>query len=277
MKYNLVPSGNASDPDIKYIYILPSSFEASHYSIAYPSCKTEDILNRKIIIRTYKGCSPQALGEIKSKLKKILRNQQTISTDKVNMKLTFGIGVFILGIVNWFIPDPLPFIDELLFTLGGGLLTWKSWSSRRTKLPLLEEQIYRFVYNGGIPEVEMDGVLSIIFKAIKCKHNPLSSDEKVEGLDSIELESLWITRYLNLQDHILSGNILFLNLKKLMQVLEKVFPIKKLVKIESINKNRKIRERIKNLKQDVIEQTGISENALAVYIELYRTSLSFLD
>ena len=200
MNYNLIPSVNADNSDIIYIYILPSSFEGSSYSIAYPDYKTEDILAGKISIRIFDGCSLDALKEIEDKLKERLQKKHVKYAERLNTLFTAGIGVLILGIINWIVPDPLPLVDELLFTIGGGLTAWKAWNDRKTKLPALAEQTWRYAYEGVRPEVETDSILTAIFKSIRCRIDPSAAGEVVNGLDAIEIESLWMTRYLNIQD-----------------------------------------------------------------------------
>ena len=270
MKYNLIPSGNVNSSGTIYIYILPSSFEGSSYSIAYPDFKAEDILSRKIIIRTFDGCSPDALSEIEDKVKEILQKRRLKYVERLNTLFTAGIGVFILGVINWVIPDPLPLVDELLFTVGGGITAWKAWNDRKVKLPVLIEQTYRYSYEGGRPEVETDSILSAIFKSIRCRVDPLAAGEKIEDLDTIEIESLWLTRYLNKQDLLASEESSTSSLENLFRIIEKVFPVKVLVKLERKKQSPKIRGRLQKLKQEAINKTGVSDDALAIYIEFYR-------
>jgi len=270
MKYNLIPSGNVNSSGTIYIYILPSSFEGSSYSIAYPDFKAEDILSRKIIIRTFDGCSPNALSEIEDKVKEILQKRRLKYVERLNTLFTAGVGVFILGVINWVIPDPLPLVDELLFTIGGGITAWKAWNDRKVKLPVLIEQTYRYSYEGGRPEVETDSILSAIFKSIRCRVDPLAAGEKIEDLDTIEIESLWLTRYLNKQDLLASEESSTSSLENLFRIIEKVFPVKVLVKLERKKQSPKIRGRLENLKQETINKTGVSDDALAIYIEFYR-------
>ncbi len=270
MKYNLVPSNKTEDSDLKYIYILPSSFEGSEYSIAYPDCKAEDILAQKISIRIFDGCSPKAITDIESTLKEVLKKKQLKYIERLNTLFTAGVGVFILGIINWVIPDPLPLVDELLFTVGGGIAAWKAWKDRKVKLPALVEQTFRYGYDGIRPEDKTDSFLTLIFKSIRCKIDPLSAGEKIDGMDSIEIESLWMTKYLNIQDLpalVKSGNY---DLKDLIQVVERIFPVKKLIKLEAKKQRGDIRERLKNLKQETIRKTGVSNDALVVFVEFYR-------
>ncbi|MCF6335795.1 MAG: hypothetical protein L3J12_08645, partial [Spirochaetales bacterium] len=163
MRYNLVPSGNTDNSDISYIYVLPSSFEGSYDSIVYTQFKDTDSLAGKLSVQVFSGCSPDALTEIAEELKDRLQKKQIKYTDRLNTIFTMGIGIFILGIINWVIPDPLPFVDELFFTLGGGIMAWKTWSARRNKLPVLVGQIHRYAYNGGRPEVEKNNILNTIF------------------------------------------------------------------------------------------------------------------
>ncbi len=270
MKYNLVPSSKAESPNIKYIYILPSSSEGSEYSIVYPDLKAEDIIARKIIISIFDGCSGDALNDIESILKDLLHKKQLKYMERLNTILTAGVGVFILGIINWLIPDPLPFIDELLFSAGGGLTVWKALKDRKVKLPELVDKIYRYRYEGGSQEVEADPFLTLIFKSIRCKLDPLAAGEQIDGMDSIEVESLWMTRYLNIQD--ISGLIEAGPSKfaDLMHVIERVFPVRKLAKLEDKKQTQKIQSHLETCRQETINKTGITNSALAVYIEFYR-------
>ncbi|MEA1910407.1 MAG: hypothetical protein U9N32_01875 [Spirochaetota bacterium] len=262
MKYNLIPSENSNSSDTIFIYILPSSFEGSSYSIAYPDYTSEDILAQKIGIRTFDGCSLDALGEIEDKLKERLQKKHLKLEERLNTLFTAGIGVFILGIINWVIPDPLPLVDELLFTIGGGLTAWKAWKDRKVKLSSLEEQIFRYGYDGIRPEIETDNFLSLIFKSIRCKIDPAAAGEKIEDLDSIEIETLWLTRYLNIQD--------ISDLKDHILVIERVSPVKKLAKLEAKKQTLKNRNRLEAFRKETVQETGITDSALTVYIEFYK-------
>ena len=271
MKYNLIPSGKSNGADTIFIYILPAAFEGSSYSIAYPDCKTEDILAERITIRTFEGYSPKAVKEIEVELKERLQKKHIRYAERLNTYFTAGIGVFILGIVNWVIPDPLPLVDELLFTIGGGLTAWKAWNDRKVKLPALIDQNYRYGYDGVRPEVETDSILTTVFKSIRCKIDPRAAGEVNENLDSIEIESLWMTRYLNIQDLTASIDSGISGIGDLIGVIEKVFPIREIVKLEGRNQSKRVRSRLQNLKQEIIRKTGITQDALTVYCEFYRT------
>ncbi|RKX80785.1 MAG: hypothetical protein DRP58_12735 [Spirochaetes bacterium] len=270
MKYNIVPSGKAEDPDLQYIYIFPTSFEGSEYSVAYPECKAEDILAQKISIRTFSGCSPDAVTDIENRLQEVLKKKQLKYIEQLNTLFTAGIGVFVLGIINWAIPDPLPFIDELVFTIGGGFVAWKAWNNRKRKLPKLVEQIFRYGYEGRGLEVEADSFISLLYKSIRCKIDPLTAGEHIEGMDSIEIETLWLTRYLNNQENSDSEKYSIPNLKNLILVMERVFSVEKLSKLIVKKQTQKIRNRLKICKQDTMKKTGITDSALTVYIEFYK-------
>ena len=270
MKYNIVPSNKSEDPGLQYIYIFPTSFEGSEYSVAYPNCKAEDILTQKIGIRTFNGCSSDAITDIENRLKEVLKKKQLKYIEQLNTLFTAGVGVFVLGIINWAVPDPLPFIDELVFTLGGGLVAWKAWSNRKRKLPKLVEQIFRYGYEGRGPEVEADSFITLIYKSIRCKIDPLAAGEHIEGMDSIEIETLWLTGYLNNQDNFDSEKYSISNLKDLILVIERVFPVEKLAKLAVKKQTKKIRKRLETCKQDTIKKTGITNSALTVYIEFYK-------
>jgi len=183
--------------------------------------------------------------------------------------------VFVLGIINWVIPDPLPFVDELLFTVGGGLAAWKAWKDRKVKLPELIDKTFRYGYEGGRPEVETDSLLTLIFKSIRCRHDPLAAGESIDGMDSIEIESLWMTRYLNFDDISLSVKISRSDSNELVQVLERVFPIRKLAKLEGKKQTLKRRSRLESLKKETLSTTGFTDNALTVYTEFYRVHLNY--
>jgi len=271
MKYNLIPTKKAKDPDLKYIYILPASFESSSYSIAYPDCQAEDILAQKICIRIFDGCSPGAIDDIESKLKDVLKEKHQKYIGRLNTLFTAGIGVFILGIINWVIPDPLPLVDELLFTVGGGIIAWKAWNDRKIKLPALTEQTYRYGYDNFKPEVEKDTILTTIYKSIRCKIDPQKAGDVTKGMDTIEIETLWMIKYLNIQDLVLSGN---LDLGDLIRVLESVLFVKKIIRLEKRYQSKRLRRRLLNLKQEVISKTGINQDVLAVYTEFYKLYLN---
>lgn len=272
MKYHLTPSRNADNSDPIYIFLLPTSFEGSSYSIAYPDFRVADILAGKIIIRIFEGCSSNAIEEIETKLKELLQEKYNKYAERINTFFTAGLGVFILGIINWVIPDPLPLVDELLFTIGGGLTAWKAWNDRKIKLPVLAEQTYRYGYDNFKPEVETDSILTTIYKSIRCKLDPQEAGDVTKGMDSIEIESLWMTKYLNIQDLLISGNSDF---GDLIRVFEVVLYVKKIIKLEKRKQSQRFRRRLLNLRQEVIKKTGINQDALAVYTEFYRSYLNY--
>jgi len=270
MKYNLIPSVNTDNSDIIFIYVLPSSFEGSAYSIAYPDCRAEDILSGGITIRIFDSCSSDALVEIEAEFKERLRKKHVKYAERLNTFLTAGIGVLIIGIINWVVPDPLPLVDELLFTIGGGLTAWKAWNDRKLKLPALVEHTWRYSYEGGKPEVETDNLLTAIFKSIRCRIDPSAAGEVIDGLDAIEIESLWMTRYLNIQDLLASGESNTSGFEDLMDVIERLLTVRKIVKLEERTQSRRVRARLHRLKQETIRKTGIIHDALDVYCEFYR-------
>jgi len=272
MKYNLIPSDNTDNSDKIYIYILPASFESSSYFAAYPEFRVDDILAGKIIIQIFEGCSSNAIEEIETKLKDLLQKKYEKYAERINTFFTVGLGIFILGIINWVIPDPLPLVDELLFTIGGGITAWKAWNDRKIKLPALAEQTYRYGYDNFKPEVETDSILTTIYKSIRCKIDPQEAGDVNKGMDTIEIESLWMTKYLNIQDLVLSGKSDF---GDLIRVLESVLFVKKIIKLEKRNQGKKLRQRLLNLRQEVIKKTGISQDVLAVYTEFYRAYVNY--
>lgn len=270
MKYKLIPSGERDNSNPLFIYVLPTSFEGSSFSIAYPECKVEDILAGRLSIREFDGCSTEAILEITAELKERLKKKHLKYSERINTFFTAGMGILVLGIVNWVIPDPLPLVDELLFTIVGGIMAWKAWKDRKVKLPLLAEQTYRYGYNNFKPDVESDIILTTIFKSIRCKIDPKESGDLNKDMDSIEIESLWMSKYLNIQDLVLSGNSDF---GDLIRVLESVLFLKKIVKLEKRIQNRRLRRHLTNLKQEICNNTGINHDILAVYIEFYRLYL----
>lgn len=272
MKYNLIPSVEINDSDNLFIYVLPSSFGGSSYSIVYPECKVEDILTERLFIRKFDGCSLNAILDITTELKERLKKNHLKYSERLNTFFTAGLGVFILGIINWVIPDPLPLVDELLFTIGGGITAWKAWNDRKVKLPALAEQTYRYGYDNFKPEVETDGTLTTIFKSIRCKIDPQEAGDVTKGMDAIEIESLWMTKYLNIQDLVLSGNSDF---GDLIRVLESILFVKKIIRLEKRKQSQRLRRRLINLKQEVIKKTGINQDVLAVYTEFYRAYLNY--
>ncbi len=275
MKYNLIPSGNTDSSDTIFIYILPSSFEGSSYSIAYPDIKAEDIFKGRIAIRIFDGCSSDAPKEIDAELKERLQKKHVKYSERLNSLFTAGIGVLILGIINWVIPDPLPLVDELLFTIGGGLTAWKAWNDRKLKLPALVEQTYRYGYEGGRPEVETDSILTAIFKSIRCRIDPSAAGELIDALDNIEIESLWMTRYLNIQDLLTSKESNPSRLEDLIDVIERVLTVKEIVKLEKRTQSKRVRARLHRIKQETIRKTGIIYDILAVYCEFYRNVCNY--
>lgn len=270
MKYNLIPSENADSSDTIFIYVLPSSFEGSLYSIACPDIQAEDILNGRIVIRIFDGCSSDALKEIEAELIERLQKKHVKYAERLNILFTAGIGVLILGIINWIVPDPLPLVDELLFTIGGGLTVWKAWNDRRIKLPALVEQTWRYTYEGRRPEVETDNTLTALFKSIRCRIDPSATGELIDALDNIEIESLWMTRYLNIQDLVASGESNTSGFEDLVDVIDRVLTLRKTVKLEERTQSKRVRARLHRIKQETIRKTGITHDALAVYCEFYR-------
>jgi hypothetical protein len=275
MKYKLIPSEERNNSNTLFIYVLPTSFEGSSFSIAYPECKVEDILAGRLSIRKFDGCSIEAILEINTELKERLKVKHLKYAERINTLFTAGIGILVLGIVNWVIPDPLPLVDELLFSIIGGITAWKAWKDRKVKLPLLAEQTYRYGYDNFKPDVESDIILTTIFKSIRCKIDPKKAGDVSKDMDKIEIESLWISKYLNIQDQISSGDFELSKLKYLISIITKIFPIRKIVKLQSKKQKKSRRDYLVNLLEDTLVETGISSKVMEVYIEFYREYLSY--
>ena len=151
-------------------------------------------------------------------------------------------------------------------------MAWKGGSDIKRKLPLLTDKVNRFSYNKSSIKVDADKSLTVIYQAIKCKTDPLKAGENIQGLDRIEIESLWITKYMDINE-LKSDTIPGRNkLQEFIDVLIRTLPVQAIVRIENRKNNRKGLEKLKN---KTIREAGITSDALAVYVEFYRSYLNY--
>ena len=129
MRYRLVPPEGPVAP--LTIYVVPVSGDPLDYLVLYPrvrgSALVRSLARGGAEIRAFSGVTPEATERLSEWLEDAVRREEKRSESRTTTFVVGGVATAILGITNWFVPDPLPAVDELLLMLGGTALALLGW------------------------------------------------------------------------------------------------------------------------------------------------------
>ncbi|MBN2050886.1 MAG: hypothetical protein JW760_10610 [Spirochaetales bacterium] len=204
MKYSILQPESTLPPwEQKVdIYILPVSENPEHYLPLSPESLKKGreftLLRQTIELRVYENCPAAVIQRVKETLALKFKERGNRFSSRMKMFFTTGVAAFILGLINMFVPDPLPYLDEAVLLLGGGLVALLSGLALNRRV----EPFHRCIdgIREGIDDAEIliDPLLTTLYKAIRTKARPEECGSTGDSLDDIDRESAWLVTYLDL-------------------------------------------------------------------------------
>jgi hypothetical protein len=171
-----------------------------------------------------------------------------------------------LGLANWFVPDPLPAVDEILLMLGGAAMAL--FGRRRA---VREELVQADRADAARAAVRLlstteDGVLTRIHGSLGALETGGAADA---GHDQIERESRWLVDYVDAEAAVREGSTTAEEVRELFRVLRQFIPFERLLRLEkrgasALGRKRRLLGRLQ-------ERHGLTADAVTVYCEFYRS------
>jgi len=267
MKYGIFRSRGILPPweeDVE-IYLAPVSEQPDRYQALTPRSLHKGgeftLLRQSFHIKTYENCPDSSIDKVKDGLSSEFKARAEKFASRMRLFFSTGIIAAVLGFLNIFVPDPLPFLDEAILLIGGGLVAaLGSYALKRQVKP------YRNCMNGIIEnirtaDVTPDPVLSMIYRAIHFRAHPeLLLEGEEDMADDIELESAWLVKHLNIPELLQTEALNTTQFFAVMRALTRSFNAGLFLN-PALQKTRRYRKHI--------EKLGLDDDAVAVYEELF--------
>lgn len=258
----------------KCIYIVPLSLDPSRYQVLIPANLSKNLLDLliqdRLAIRQFSRCPKDAVATVIAELgRRCTRGPSRYST-RMNQLIVLGTALFVLGIINWTFPDPLPLIDEILMIGGGAGVGLAGYVSRRRNLSLLQNKTGKAAQRLSQLECVDDPLLTRIHEAIRAKSSPDYDRPGKEDIDLIELESEWLVKYLDLQRLLDSDAVTIRDLSCLLDVLSNAFPLSRFLSMEQKLRRDPTNRTARSARESLAQRYGLSGDAFTVYSEFYR-------
>ncbi len=276
MKYRIVMPEDSfiKGTESNIVYVIPVSSNCGEYRIIFPKRLLRGPGNlfstADFIIKGFEGCSYEAVYIVQQKLKDLITAKLNLRKSKSESMFIYGIVITVIGIINWFTPDPLPFIDEIVLTLGGAAMAYWGSMKRTKEIPAIKDRTALRKQKIDELEIVEDYSISRIFKSICAKSEPDSIEtDDLNKIDRIELEALWFVKYLNIPQMINSGETSLNEIREIVSMILEILPVKKLVKLER-KKGFLKNIRLKRIMKKNTLYKGFSDDAVTVYCEFYK-------
>ncbi len=258
----------------KCIYIVPLSSDPSRYQVLIPTNLSKDLLDLliqdRLVIRQFDRCPKEAVANVTAQLQQSCTQRPLRYSSRMNQLIVLGTVLFVLGIINWTFPDPLPLIDEILMIGGGAGVGIAGYVSRRKNLSLLQNKTSKAAHRLSEIECVDDPLLTRIHEAIRAKSSPGSDRSGKELVDLFELESEWLVKYLDLQRLLDSNAVTIRDLSCLLDVLSNAFPLPRFLSMEQKLRRDPTDRRARRARDNLAQRCGLSGDAFTVYSEFYR-------
>lgn len=314
MKYRLMEFEGMLFPKQEHaiVYIIPVSSYGDEYRVIYPNTLEKNVLqllyHDDLIIKQFAGCTPEAVHAVKQKLRDLARRRIDEYTSRGFYMFFGGIGLAVWGILSWTLPDPILLVDEIVCTVGGSLLAFFGVRYRRQRVPFFKEMARAVEENIDAIQEREEPLLSQIFESIKAKEDPEGAAAKdISKIDQIDADSMWLVDFLNVREMIESEMVTPEDAASFISSLQDVIPIHRIVTLErnmtagsslagsslagsslagsSIAEHRvtwatksgRAKRRMRRLRERIMDKYGLSDDALTVYCELYKSMKEHLE
>lgn len=283
MKYKVMHLEQSGDRHGgKYtLYLLPKGPGTEDFIVVYPKGLERGI--KKLIIeypariKGYIGLDSDAVEQVRDNFKEKTDIVLNRKKGRGSNLFTSGVIIGVFGLLNWFIPDPVPLVDELGLTLLGAALALYGVNLRRKGYKVSGRRAEIATRDISAMEYEDDPLLSRIFKSIQTQHDPLPRGTlQEEGeVDPIEAESLWLAQYGDMETLVSVEGYSRKELESFIRMLDELMSMDTLAALDRdntrFNLHRKIRKK-KKLQQTI----GLSRESIDVYLAFYRSIEDFL-
>ena len=263
------------------IWILPLSADPARYRVLCPSRMRPKLLDLaiqgKLELKQYPGCPAEAAAAVREQLIAVCRSRAEAAANRWNTLVVGGGGLAVLGLINWFVPDPLPLVDELLLTFGGAGLAYAGYTRRRRDLPALRDKAELAARALVSLRPIEDPLLGRIASAIRARTRPDSGDWTDPRLDPLEAESAWLVVHLDLRSAREQGEVTEAQLRNLVRVVEDALPLRRLRTLSRRVHERPADRRARKGLAKVADHHGMSRDAVAVYGEFHRIARETLE
>ncbi len=258
----------------KCIYIVPLSSDPSRYQVLIPAGLSKDLLDLliqdKLVIRQFKRCPKEAAASVTAQLERSCTQGPPRYSSRMNQLIVLGTVLFVLGIINWTFPDPLPLIDEILMIGGGAGVGIAGYMARRKNLSLLQNKSSKAAQRLSDINCIDDPLLTRVQEAIRAKSSPDYERSGKEVVDLFELESEWLVKYLDLQRLLDSDAVTIQDLSCLLDVLSNAFPLPRFLSIEQKLRRDPSDRAVRKARDNLAQRYSLSGDAFTVYSEFYR-------
>jgi hypothetical protein len=263
------------------IYILPLGEDPDAYRILSPSTLDRKLievaLQGKLSIRTFEGWPLDAFLLVREQLAGRCAREAARYGSRLNQLVMAGGALAVLGLINWVLPDPIPLVDELLMTLGGAGLAYYGFSQRRKALPGLRVKVEAAERRLGALAPVQDPFLDRIHRAIRARSSAPGTQDRDGGRDPVEAESAWLVEHLDLDSILEVGATARADLRRLIQVLEGAFPLRRIGVLERRLRRHPSDRHSRQAALRLAARLGMSRDALTVYAEFHRIAREILN
>lgn len=250
-------------------FIVPVSADPSEFALLVPWRRFLRGLKRGSVARVwgFRQCKADATLPLTGRSETWLRKREERAKGRYSALFVGGIGATVLGALNMFIPDPMPFLDEIILMAGGAGTAYLGLYFRRTLLPQIGGWTERMQEKLDDLFLEESPILSAIFNSIEQKH--AHRDEQ----DSLEAESRWIDE-IDFRAMADTGSKAFDETFRLFRILGTELGLRRLRRLARGNGGRGLRRRAA-YRRRLRREIGLSEDAITVYLEYYERACDY--
>jgi len=247
------------------VYIAPASADRKDFVILVPSIEIQGPPDTPRILG-YSDRPQEAAERARERTREAIDHAvERFRSRAGNVLLIAGV-LLVLGVANLFFPDPVPAIDDIALFGVGGFLLYRSFAWFQKILRRVSAEAESRNTMLSVAPVENHPLLDRLVTAIRDKANP---DVSEEPGDMIEAETRWLVKDLSVTDMTAEG-IGVGSLDALRSALTEALPIEELLRLEA-KSSRRARRKLTELRRSTMQNTGLSADALDVYVEFCRS------
>ena len=277
MAYDIMIPGRA-DNAARTIYIIPASADPADFLVIYPRglgrSKGHSLGLGRTRIRYYAGCPTRALEAVRRRLRELLDKKLEDYASAQSLLMAIGAGLAALGVASWIVPDPLPLVDEILFTVAGAGMFGIGLRSRLRNLPILRDRARLAAAEVADLEGEEEPFLSHIARSLAAKRDLTTKAISTE--ERAELEADWLLSYARIDEMMRAGKQSAESVQRVLKAVADVLPVKALSNLSTRSNGLKRKKR-RRIVSGSIEESGLSEEALGVYCEFFKSAEAYLE